>query len=124
MSSLYLAAEIDVTAVDCTTLKVNYTVNPLPGGDKNKASLQSFVVTYQPILGGGSTVTRTVPLNSKPADGVLCLSSLAAGTPYRVTYNVEVNASTAVPSDSADIEESTEDSCDQPGQCIETNSNG
>ena len=126
VSSLSLAAEVAVTAVDCSTLKVSYTVNPLPGGDENKASLQSFVVKYQPILGGGSTVTRTVPLNGNPAEGVLCLSSLAAGTSYHVTYNVEVNTSAIVPSDLADIEEegTTEDSCDQRGQCIETNSNG
>ena len=124
MSFLSLAAEVDVTAVDCTTLQVNYTVNPLPYEGKNSTSLQSFVVKYLPILGGGSTETKTVPLKGKPAKGVFCLSGLAAGTPYRVTYSVEVNASTVVPSDSADIEESTEDSCDQRGQCIETNSNG
>ena len=113
-----------MTAVDCTTLKVSYTVNSLPGGDKNKASLEYLEVKYQPILGGGSTETKTVPLKGKPAKGVFCLSGLAAGTPYRVTYSVEVNASTVVPSDSADIEESTEDSCDQRGLCFETNSNG
>ena len=124
MSFLSLAAEVDVAAVDCSTLKVSYTVNRLPGRDKNKASLQSFVVKYQPILGGGSTVTRTVPLNGKTADGVLCLSGLSPNTPYRVTYNVEVNPGVQIvlPSDLADPKQLfTLRSCGrQVQQCIET----
>ena len=92
MSCLSLAVEVDVTAVNCNTLQVSYTVNPLPGGDTNKASLQSFVVEYRPILGGSNSGTRSVPLNGNPAEGVLCLSGLRPNTPYRVTYNVEVNA--------------------------------
>ena len=105
-SALY-AAEVDVTAVNCDTLKVSYTVNRLPYEGKNKASLLSFVVKYQPILGGGSTVTRTVPLNGKPAEGVLCLSGLRPDTPYRVTYNVEVNPGVQIvlPSDLSDPEQ-------------------
>ena len=118
-----LAAEVDVTAVDCSTLQVNYTVNPLPGGAENKASLQSFVVKYQPILGGGSTVTRTVSLNGNPAEGVLCLSGLSADTSYRVTYSVEVNAGVQVvlPSDLSDPKElNTLSSCGQQvPQCNE-----
>ena len=119
-----LAAEVDVTPVDCDTLKVNYTVNRLPGGAENKVSLQSFVVKYQPILGGGSTVTRTVPLNGKPADGVLCLSGLRPTTPYRVTYIVEVNPGVQIvlPSDLSDPKElNTLSSCGQQvQQCNET----
>ena len=108
-----------MTAVDCTTLQVNYTVNPLPYGNGNQVSLQSFVVNYQPILGGGSTVTRTVPLNGNPAEGVLSFSSLTADTGYRVTYRVEVMTALqiTVPSDIADpVEISTARECDQPGQ--------
>ena len=126
MSCLSLAGEIDVKSVDCRTLQVKYTVNPLPGGG-NEASLQSLVVKYRPILGAGSTETRTVPLNGNPAEGVLCLSGLTPNTGYRVTYNVQVNASvsTVLPPDSADPkEEATESNCGQPGKCIETNSNG
>ena len=122
--SVSLAAEVNVTAVDCSTLKVNYTVNPLPGGDENKVSLQSFVVKYQPILGGGSQVTRTVPLNGKYAEGVLCLSGLIPDTPYRVTYNVEVNPGMQIvlPSDLSDpIQLFTLESCGQQvQQCTET----
>ena len=126
VSCLSLAVEVVVEPVDCHTLQVNYTVNPLPDGG-NEASLQSLVVTYRPILGAGSRGTRTVPLNGNPAEGVLCLSGLTANTGYRVTYNVQVNASvsTVLPPDSADPkEEATESNCGQPGKCIETNSNG
>ena len=122
--SVPLAAEVDVTAVDCSTLKVNYTVNPLPYEGKNKVSLQSFVVKYQPILGGGSQVTRSVPLNDKPADGVLCLSGLRPETPYRVTYIVEVNPGVQIvlPSDLSDPKElNTLRNCGQQvQQCNET----
>ena len=122
--SVYLspAAEIGVTAVDCNTLQVNYTVNPLPYGDSNQVSLKNLEVRYQRILGGGSTVTRTVPLNGNPAEGVLCLSGLTANTPYRVTYRVEVMTALqiTVPSDIPDeVEISTARECDQPGQCSE-----
>ena len=115
-----------MTAVDCTTLKVSYTVNPLPGGDKNKASLQSFVVKYQPILGGGSTGTVRVPLKGNPSSGVLCLSGLRHGTSYHVTYNLEAESSLSVqPSDQSEPKlASTRRNCDRPGQCIQTNSNG
>ena len=105
-------------SVDCNTLQVNYTVNPLPGGG-NEASLQSLVVTYRPILGVGSTGTRTVPLNGNPAEGVLCLSGLTANTGYRVTYSVDTSLSN-IPSDiSQPREELTERTCDQLGQCSE-----
>ena len=107
--------------MDCNTLQVNYTVNPLPYGDSNQVSLMSFVVRYQPILGGGSTVTRTVPLNGNPAEGVLCLSGLTADTPYRVTYSAEVmTTQITVPSDiPTPVEISIASDCDQPGQCSE-----
>ena len=126
VSCLSLAGEVDVKPVDCNTLQVNYTVNPLPDGG-NEVSLQSLVVKYRPILETDNTMTRTVPLNGNPAEGVLCLSGLTPNTGYRVTYNVQVNASvsTLLPPDSADPEEeSTESNCGQPGKCIETNSNG
>ena len=122
VSCLSLAAEVDVKSVDCNTLQVEYTVNPLPGGG-NEASLQSLVVKYRPILGAGSTGTRTVPLNGNPAEGVLCLSGLSSDTPYRVTYSVEVDtgASTGLPSDLSEPKELfTLRRCDQQNQCIET----
>ena len=122
MSCLSLAAEVDVTAVNCDTLQVDYIVNPLPGGDTNKASLQSFVVEYRPILGGSNSGTRSVPLNGNPAEGVLCLSGLRPNTPYRVTYNVEVNAGVQIvlPLDLADRKQIfTLRSCVQQAQCNE-----
>ena len=111
-----------MTAVDCNTLQVNYTVNPLPYGDSNQVSLQDLEVKYQPILGGGSAGTRTVPLNGNPAEGVLCLSGLTADTGYRVTYRVEVMTALqiTVPSDIPNpVEISTARECDQLGQCSE-----
>ena len=111
-----------MTAVDCNTLQVNYTVNPLPYEDSNQVSLQSFVVTYQPILGGGSKVTRTVPLNGNSTEGVLCISGLTADTAYRVTYSVEVMTTLeiTIPSDIPDpVEISTARECDQAGECSE-----
>ena len=111
-----------MTAVDCNTLQVNYTVNPLPYEDSNQVSLQDLEVRYQPILGGGSAGTRTVPLNGNPAEGVLCRSGLTADTGYRVTYSVEVMTTLqmTVPSDIPEpVEISTVRECDQSGQCSE-----
>ena len=119
VSCLSLAVEVVVEPVDCRTLQVNYTVNPLPGGGNNEASLQTLVVMYRPILGEGSTETRTVPLNGNPDEGVLCLSGLSPDTGYRVTYSVNTSLSN-LPSDiSEPREESTERTCDQLGQCSE-----
>ena len=123
MSCLSLAVEVDVTAVNCDTLQVGYTVNPLPGGDTNKASLHSFVVEYRPIFGRGGSGTRSVPLNGNPAEGVLCLSGLSINTPYRVAYNVEVNTGVQIvlPLDVSDPEQLfTLRSCVQQAQCNET----
>ena len=111
-----------MTAVDCNTLQVNYTVNPLPYGDSNQVSLQDLKVNYQPILERGSTVTRTVPLNGNPAEGVLCLSGLTTDTPYRVTYSAEVMTTLqiTVPSDIPEpVEISIASDCDQAGECSE-----
>ena len=113
-----------MTAVNCDTLQVNYTINPLPYGDINQASLRDLEVKYQPILGGASTVTRIVPLNGDPADaeGVLCLSNLTADTGYRVTYNVEVMTTPEimVPSDtSTPVQILTAREGDQAGECSE-----
>ena len=125
-SCLSLAVDIDVMAVDCNTLQVNYTVNPLPGGDSNEASLQSLVVEYQPILGGGDSGTRSVPLNGNPAEGVLCFSGLTADTTYHIIYSVNVSTSLSnvVPSDIPNPAEISTGDCNQTGQCLETNSNG
>ena len=120
-SSVLCAVEVRVTAMGCNTLKVNYTVNPLPGGG-NEATLKSLVVKYQPILGGGSTGTRSVVLNGTATEGVLCLSGLSRDTGYRVTYSVEVDVGfqTTLPSDlSEPVEVSTSRNCDQQQQCRE-----
>ena len=114
------AVEITVSAVSCNTLMVSYTVNPLPGGG-NEATLRSLEVSYRPILGSGSSETRSVALNGNAMEGVLCLSGLPTNTPYRVTYSVEVNTSmlTGLPSDlSAPEELFTDRSCGSQ-QCTE-----
>ena len=111
-------------AVSCDKLKLSYTVNPLPNGSRD-TTLQSLVVRYQPILGGGSTQSRTVPLNSRATEGVLCISGLTSDTGYRITYSVEVNEGVQVslPSDVAEpIEVSTGRTCDLQQQCQESNS--
>ena len=110
-----------MTAVGCNTLKVSYTVNPLPGGG-NEATLMSLVVKYRPILGAGSTGTRSVALNGTATEGVLCFSGLTANIPYRVTYSVEVDVGfqTTLPSDlSEPVELFTGRNCDQQQQCQE-----
>ena len=111
-----------MTAVDCNTLQVNYTINPLPYEDSNQVSLQDLEVRYQPIVGGGSAGTRTVSLNGNPAEGVLCISSLRPDTPYRVTYSVEVMTTLqiTVPSDIPNpVQIVTARECDQAIECSE-----
>ena len=110
-----------MTAVGCNTLKVSYTVNPLPGGG-NEATLRSLVVKYRPILGAGSTGTRSVALNGTATEGVLCFSGLFRDTGYRVTYSVEVDVGfqTTLPSDlSEPVELFTGRNCDQQQLCQE-----
>ena len=110
---------ITVSAVSCSTLMVNYTVNPLPGGG-NEATLRSLEVSYRPILGSGSAGTRSVALNGNTMEGVLCLLNLTSNAAYRVTYSVEVNTdmSTGLPSDlSAPIELFTGRTCNSQ-QCL------
>ena len=110
-----------MTAVGCNTLKVSYTVNPLPGGG-NEATLRSLVVKYRSILGTGSTGTRNLTLNGTATEGVLCLSGLSRDTGYRVTYSVEVDVGfqTTLPSDLSDpVELLTGRNCDQQQLCQE-----
>ena len=117
ISFVFYAAEVEVTP-GCETLNVRYTVNSLPDVENNEASLGSLVVRYQSILGGGSTGSRTVPLNRTAAEGVLSLTGLTRDTAYRVTYRVEIAVSFQVtlPSDIADpIELHTTRTC-PPGQ--------
>ena len=71
--------EVTPNAVSCNTLMVSYTVSPLPSGG-NEATLVSFEVNYQPILGEGETETRSVTLNGSAIEGVLCLSGLTPDT--------------------------------------------
>ena len=102
-----------MSAVSCNTLMVSYTVNPLPSGG-NEATLRSLEVSYRPIVGEGSTGSRSVALNGNTIEGVLCLSGLTTNTPYRVTYDVEVNIgfSVVLPSDlSSPVELFTGGSC-------------
>ena len=113
---LSYAAEVEVTP-GCNTLRISYTVNSLPGGENNEASLSSLVVSYQRILGGGGKRSRSVALNGRAAKGVLSLTGLTRDTAYRVTYRVEIAVSFQVtlPSDIADpIELRTARTC--PGQ--------
>ena len=111
-----------MTAVGCNTVKVSYTVNPLPG-DGNEATLRSLVVKYRPILGAVSTGTRSVVLNGTATEGILCLSGLSRETGYRVTYSLEVDVGfqTTLPSDlSEPVEVLTSRNCDQQQQCQES----
>ena len=111
-----------MTAVDCSTLQVSYTVNPLPYEDSNQVSLQDLEVKYQPILGEGNNVIRTVPLNGNSTEGVLCISGLTADTGYRVTYSVEVMTTLdiTIPSDMPNpVEKLTARKCDPAGECSE-----
>ena len=113
--------EVTLNAVGCNTLMFSYTVNPLPGGG-NEASLASFEVNYQPILGKGKTETRSVTLNGSAIEGVMCLSGLTPDTPYRVTYSVEVDVgfSTVLPSDSSEpVQLFNYRICKQQQQCME-----
>ena len=115
ISFVFYAAEVGVTP-GCDTLTVCYTVNSLPPGN-NEANLSSLVVRYQPILGGGSTRSRSVALNGSAAKGGLSLTGLTRDTAYRVTYRVEIAVSFQVtlPSDIADpIELHTTRTCDTP----------
>ena len=110
-----------MATVSCDKLKLSYTVNPLPNGSDD-TTLQSLVVRYQAIL-GGSTQSRTVPLNGSPTEGVLCISGLASNTGYRITYSVEVDVGDGIslPSDVPEpIEVSTGRTCDQRQQCQES----
>ena len=112
-----------MAAVSCDRLKLSYTVNPLPDGSDD-TTLQSLVVRYQAIL-GGSTQSRTVPLNGNATEGVLCISGLASNTGYRITYSVEVNVGDGIslPSDVPEpIEVSTGRTCDPQQQCQESSS--
>ena len=120
MQSLISVVDITVSAVSCNTLMVSYTVNPLPGGG-NEATLSSLEVSYRPILGSGSSGTRSVALNGNTMEGVLCLSGLTTNTAYHVSYSVEVNTgmSTGLPSDlSAPEELNTGRTCNSQ-QCTE-----
>ena len=111
-----------MTAVDCSTLQVSYTVNPLPYEDGNQVSLQDLEVNYQLILGRGSTGTRTVPLNGNSTEGVLYISGLTANTAYRVTYSMEVMTTLeiTIPSDIPNpVEISTPRNGGQAGECSE-----
>ena len=117
-----LAVVIDVMPVGCDTLQVNYTVNPLPGGDSNDASLQSLTVNSRPITEGGSLQTKTVPLDRNTTGGVVCLSGLTSNIAYRVTYEVEVmtSSSNQVPTDVPDqVQRFTGNDCGLPEQCSE-----
>ena len=119
--SMPCVAEVEVTAVSCDKLKLSYTVNPIPD-DSDNNTLQSLVVRYQAIL-GGSPQSRTVPLNGRATEGVLCISGLASNTGYRITYSVEVSVGVQVslPSDVPEpIEVSTGRTCDQRQQCQES----
>ena len=112
-----------MATVSCDKLKLSYTVNPLPNGSDD-TTLQSLVVRYQAIL-GGSTQSRTVPLNGRATEGVLCISDLSSNTGYRITYSVEVNVGDGIslPSDVPEpIEVSTGRTCDQRQQCQESSS--
>ena len=109
-----------MNAVSCNTLMVSYTVNPIPGGG-NETTLRSLEVSYRPILGSGSSGTRSVALNGNTMEGVLCLSGLTSNAPYRVNYDVEVifGFSVVLPSDlSAPLELFTGRTCG-PQQCTE-----
>ena len=115
-----------MSSVDCETLKVSYTVNSLPGGDKNKAFLGYLVVEYYPVSEPNSTRTRIVQLNGFSAEGMLCLTDLLPNTAYNVTYSVKVTDSQnlTLSEVAGFVVESTAEDCYPPGLCFEANSNG
>ena len=126
-SCLSLAVKVAVTVVDCTTLKITYAVNRLPGGDSNEASLLYLEVKYQPTSGNVSAVSLIVLLKGYSAEGMLCLTDLMPDTNYNITYSVKVKSSPpnmTLLDTSGSVVESTAEGCGQPGLCMEANSNG
>ena len=110
----------------CNTLKINYTVSPIPGGGNEVKSTLFRVAyaAYQPNMTSSNVRVRNATLDNNTMEGVLCLTNITANTSYLVIYQfiysveVEADISTLLPSDVSTVEVNTGRTCNSQ-QCLE-----
>ena len=81
---------VSIQPVDCSTVAVDYSIQPLPGED-NAAQLDQFVLSYHKTTGSSTTIELSASLTKDTASGRVCVSNLERDTFYDFRYNVDVN---------------------------------
>ena len=87
---IHSLVNVSIQPVDCSTVAVDYIIQPLPGED-NAAQLDQFVFSYHKTTGSSTIVELSEALAKNAASGRVCVSNLEKETFYDFRYNVDVS---------------------------------
>jgi hypothetical protein len=118
---------VSVPIVDCNTVAVDYTVQPLPA--ISMAQVNTLRVDYHKTIGASEPIVLTADLGDNTRSGRLCVSGLEKGVSYDFGYTVSVDLiglSVSPPGDfPQDIDVRIPSSCNTPEQvCQVTQTTG
>ena len=75
--------------VNCSTVAVDYIIQPLPGED-NVAQLDQFVLCYHKTTGSSDTIELSEDISTNTSSGRVYVHNLEKDTFYDFSYNVHV----------------------------------
>ena len=81
---------VSIQPVNCSTVAVDYIIQPLPGED-NAAQLDQFVLSYHKTTGSSATIELSEDISTNTSSGTVYVHNLEKGTFYDFSYNVDVN---------------------------------
>ena len=86
---IHSLVNVSIQPVDCSTVAVDYTIQPLPGED-NAAQLDQFVLSYHKTTGSSATIELSEDISANSSGGRVYVHNLEKDTFYDFRYNVDV----------------------------------
>ena len=87
---IHSLVNVSIQPVNCSTVAVDYIIQPLPGED-NAAQLDQFVLSYHKTTGSSAIIELSEDISTNTSNGTIYVHNLEKDTFYDFRYNVDVN---------------------------------
>ena len=86
---IHSLVNVSIQPVNCSTVAVDYIIQPLPGED-NAAQLDQFVLRYHKTTGSSDTIELSEDISTNTSSGRVYVHNLEKDIFYDFSYNVDV----------------------------------
>ena len=86
---IHFLVNVSIQPVNCSTVAVDYIIQPLPGED-NAAQLDQFVLSYHKTTNSSDTNDLSEDISTNTTSGRVYVHNLEKDTFYDFGYNVHV----------------------------------